>query len=83
MLQIRSSNPRLIKISIYLYIKPVVKKMIKKTMTTAINEACIGEGNFFGGEMGIFLLLDGILPPSTGFPPNVRFGRRGRLVHTW
>ena len=55
MLQIRFSNPRLIKINmIYLYIKPEVKKMIKKTMTTAINEACIGEGNFFGEGNGHF-----------------------------
>ena len=52
-------------------------------MTTAINEACIGEGDFSDEGNGIFLLLNEILPPSTGFPPNGRFEGRGRAVHTW
>ena len=51
-------------------------------MTAAINETCIGEGDFSGAEMGIFLLLDGILPPSTGFPSNGRSGGRGRAHAT-
>ena len=49
MLQIRISNPRLIKISmIYLYIKPEVKKNDTTAMNIAINEACIGERDFSG-----------------------------------
>ena len=39
-------------------------------------------GVFLVREMGIFLLLDRILPPPTGLPPNGRFGGKGRRVHT-
>ena len=52
-------------------------------MTTAINEACIGEGDFSSVGNMYLLLLDGIFPPFTGFPPNGRFGGRSRAVHAW
>ena len=78
---------------IYLYIRPEVKKKNDAiTMTAAINEACSGwlhencylvRGIFLVWEMSIFLLMWGILPPSTGFPPNGMFGRRGGAVYTW
>ena len=76
---------------IYLYIKPEVKKSDTTAMTTALNDACIRllhencylvRGIFLVWEMIIFLLLGGIFPPSTGLPPNGRFGERGRAVHT-
>ena len=35
-----------------------------------------------GNEHFFFLLLGGILLPSTGFAPNGRLGGRGRAVHT-
>ena len=38
----------------YLYIKPEVKKNGIEAMITAIHEACIGEGGFFGAENGYF-----------------------------
>ena len=31
-------------------------------------------------KISIFLLMCEILPPSTGFPPNGMFGRRGGAV---
>ena len=65
MMQIRFSNPRLIKISmIYLYIKPEVKKKNDTAaMTTAINEASIGEGDFSGaGNENFFSYWTGLLP---------------------
>ena len=52
-------------------------------MTAAINEACIGEGDFSGSRNGHILLLDGILPLSTEFLTNGRSGGRGREVHAW
>ena len=53
-------------------------------MTAALNEPCIGEGDSSGVGNGLFfLLLDGILPSSTGSPLNDRFGGRGRAVHKW
>ena len=78
MLQIRSSNPRLIKISMYLYIKPVVKKMIKKTMTTAINEACIGEGNVFGVGNGHFFAAGRDSPPIYRVSPKCQVWEKGQ-----
>ena len=39
-------------------------------------------GIFLVRKMGIFLLLDRTLPSSTGFPPNGRFGGRGRAHAT-
>ena len=84
MLQIRFSNPQLIKISmIYLYIKSEVKKNNTAAMTTAINEAVVlVRGIFLVWEMRIFLLLDGILPPSTGFLSNGRLWKgAGQFIH--
>ena len=68
----------------YLYIKPEVKKKINDTaaMTTAINEACIGEGNFSGARNGNFFATGQDSYPIEGFPLNGRFGGRGRAVHT-
>ena len=65
MMQIRFSKPRLIKISmIYLYIKAEVKKIDTIAMTIAINEACVGEGDFSGA--GFFWM--GFFPHLQGFP---------------
>ena len=94
MQQVRSSNHRLIKISmLYMHIKLEVKKKYDTTaMTTVINEACFGwlhencclvKGIFLVWVMSIFLLLIRVLPPSTAFSLNGRFGGRGRAVHTW
>ena len=92
-LQVRFSNHQLMKISlIYPYKKPEVKKNDTTAMTAAINEACIGwlhgsyylvRGIFLVQKMSFFLLLGRIIPPSTGFPPNGRFGAIGRAVPTW
>ena len=52
-------------------------------MTAAISEACIGwlhencyfvREFFLFGKWALFLLMVRVLPPSTGFPPNGRFG---------
>ena len=68
---------------IYLYIKPEVKKKNDTAaMTTAINEACIGEGDFSGAGNGNFFATGQDSYPIEGFPLNGRFGGRGRAVHT-
>ena len=90
-----ADNPQINKISmIYWYRKPEVKK--KKWCNSndySYNWSlyCVitwkllfGEVDFSGaGNEHFILLLGGILPPSTGFPPNGWFGGRGRAIHTW
>ena len=49
---------------IYLYIKAEVKKNDTIAMTIAINEACVGEGDFSGA--GFFWM--GFFPHLQGFP---------------
>ena len=92
-LQVRFSNHQLVKISlIYPYKKPEVKKIwynsndcsYKWSLYWVITwKLLFGEGDFSGAENELFLLLGRILPPSTGFPPNGRFGAIGRAVPTW
>ena len=67
----------------YLYIKSEVKTNDTTAKTTAINKLVLVRGISLVREMGIFLLLGRILPPSTGFPPNSRFGGIGRALHIW
>ena len=59
-------------------------------MTKAIDEACIGNrylvrGVFLLGKISIFFFFffaaEQVSLPTTGSPPNVRFGGNGRAVH--